>query len=165
MVIVYTDKITGHELISDSYNLEPMYEGIAFFVKSNKVTEEALDLGIETEDGDAGDGGAERVNNITHFFNYQATSYKKKEYMTYIKSFIKRTLASIEDEERQALFKTQSMKLVKFILANIKEIDFFINQENNEEGMVVAGHWTGEEGPNDGPTMIYFVDAMKSQKY
>ena len=166
MVVVYKDIFTGHELISDSYELEEKYEGCAYFVKSQKVTEEALDLGIETEDGDDQAAEGERVNNIVHFFNYTETTYKKKEYMTYIKGYMKKVLSELEgDEEKSALFKSQAQNIVKYVLANIKEIDFYSNQDGNEDGMVIPGVWTGEEGPNDGPTMIYFTHGLKGEKY
>jgi len=124
MVKVFKDIFTGHELVSDSYDIEEKYDGHALFVKSNIVTEDAIDIGIEAEDGQL-EEGATRVNNIAHFFNYNQSEYTKKEYLTLVKGYMKSIIAKLEEEnpEKVDSFKTNAQQLVKFIVENFKECD------------------------------------------
>jgi len=118
------------------------------------------------EDGAGGDGPT-RVNNIAHSFNLQETSYKKAEYMTWVKGYMKKLLAHIEANkpDRLATFKAQAQKLVKYVVDNFDDASFYTNSDMNDEGMVVAALWPKEPKENEGPTFIYFADGIKEEKY
>jgi len=166
MVKVYKDIFTDHELCSDSYPQEKKFEDVGLFVKSNFV-EVTDDCGIpdnDEEGGAGGDEGPKRVNNIAHHYNLSETSYKKAEYMTWVKGYMKKLLEKIP-ADRAAIFKTEAQKLVKYILENIDNCSFYINNDMNEEGMVIPALWTNEEKGDEGPTFIYFADGVRIEKY
>lgn len=167
MVKVYKDIFTEHELASDSYPQERKYEGTAIFIKSEFV-ELTDDCGIPNNDEDgAGGDGPTRVNNIANSFNLQETSYKKAEYMTWVKGYMKKILEKIgaTNKDREATFKAEAQKLVKFIIENIDNVTFYTNSDMNDEGMVIAALWPEDAKENEGPTFIYFADGIREEKY
>ena len=167
MVKVLKDIITDHELCSDSYTIEKKYEDTALFVKSNYI-EVTDDCGIANNDEDGGEAdGPQRVLNIQHHFNLVDTAYKKAEYMTWVKAYMKRLLEKVTEKNptRVPIFKTQAQTFVKFVIDNIANCSFYINNDNNEEGMVVPALWTNAETGDEGPTFLYFADGLREEKY
>lgn len=168
MVNVYKDVVTDHELVSDSYKIEKKYEDCALFVKSAYI-EVNDDCGIANNDEEGGglEEGPKRVNNIVHHFNLTQTQYKKPEYMTWVKAYMKRILDRIKEKcpDREPIFKTNAQAFVKYIIEQFDNCDFYINNDNNEEGMVVPAIWTNSESGDEGPTFVYFADGLRVEKY
>lgn len=168
MVRVYKDIFTGHELASDSYPAERKFEGAGIFIKSQFV-EVTDDCGIPDNDEDGGTAsGPTRVNNIAHSFNLSATTYKKSEFIVWVKSYIKKLLEKVGEAAPEKLdaFKKNSQDLVKHIIARFDQCEFYINSDMDEAGMVIAAEWADEtKDADEGPTFIIFADGIKEEKY
>ena len=168
MVKVYKDIFSGKELASDSYPQERKYEDCAIFIKSQFV-EQNDDCGIpdNDEDGAGGNDGPTRVNNISGSFHLTETSYKKAEYVTWAKGYMKRLLGKIEESkpERVAIFKAQAQLLIKFIVENFDNCSFYTPDLEDDECMIVAALWPENAAEHEGPTFIYFADGVREEKY
>lgn len=79
MVYVYKCKISGAEMIDDQLDIEEDYEGYVLKAKSDVIVDE------DDEEG-------EKVNNIVHNFRYIPTKMEKKDFLLYLKRYMKEVL-------------------------------------------------------------------------
>ena len=89
--MLYTDVITGDEMLSDAYKMidvdDVVYEVDASMIV---VKEGDVDIGANAsaeEQAEALEDGAQQVNNIVHSFRLSSTSFDKKSYLTYLSAF------------------------------------------------------------------------------
>ena len=101
------------------------------------------------------------VNNIVNNFRLVESSFDKKNFMTYIKGYMKNLTAYLEQKkpERVADFQKSAQAFVKKVLADFGEYQFFTGENMDPEGMVVLCIWR-----NDVPVMIYFKDGVEEMK-
>ena len=92
------------------------------------VEEGAVNIGANPsaeEQEEALDDSAQKVNNIIHSFRFQSTTFDKKQYVTYIKGYLKRLKAHLqtekkESEENVSKFEQGAAAHVKKVIANFK---------------------------------------------
>ncbi|CEQ39294.1 SPOSA6832_00799, partial [Sporobolomyces salmonicolor] len=126
-MLLYTDILTGDELISDAYDLKEVddviYEADCQMIV---IKEGEVDIGANAcvpspsfpssmcttsahvarllerdssaeEAAEELEEGAQQVNNIVHSFRLTATSFDKKSYMTYLKGYMKAVKAKLAE--------------------------------------------------------------------
>lgn len=102
---IYCDIFSNEEIVSDSYTAkgEMCFEGAGCKVKSKFMTvgAENIDIGCGNAFGgndeeEAGQEG-EKVLDLIDTYHYQATSFGKKDYVTYIKGYMKKIKAKLEE--------------------------------------------------------------------
>lgn len=121
MVIVYKCKYTDAEYMSDSFfpDKTDEYEGVIWAVNSMYI--EKTD-GFTAEDDE--DVGPKKVLNIADQFYLEKTEYKKKAFLTWAGSYLKKVAKEFKDQpDEKKLFKSQTKKFMKFVIANFKEMD------------------------------------------
>ncbi|KAJ2556035.1 hypothetical protein EV175_002130 [Coemansia sp. RSA 1933] len=157
----------GDELFSDAFDL--VHNGAAVEIDCKMVvrTEGDVDIGANPsaeEVEEAVENGAETVNNVVDAGRLQSTTFDKKSYMTYIKGYMKDLTKYLEEHnpERVEGFKKEATELVKKILANFKDYEFYTGEGMNPEGMVALLNYR-EDGTT--PYMTFFNDGLKSEKY
>lgn len=71
--------------------------------------------------------GATQVNNLVHSFRLQSTSFDKKSYLTYLKSYMKAVKAELQktNPERVATFEKNAGAFAKKIIANFNDYEFY----------------------------------------
>ena len=177
-MLVYVDRTTGEDHISDAYDTQEMeeYEGEIIKVKckwsrySDNEDVQLSGANPSAEDGEECCGSeetTERKLDVQHFFRQCECTYftKKgfKEYLTeeanmqrwkgFIKDHLEEHAISVSDEDVEASwkkFKLNFTKFVKFILTNWKNVMIFQDSKEDFEG--AKCFYVGNE---DGDYMYY----------
>ncbi|KAJ1799100.1 Ribosome associating protein [Coemansia sp. RSA 2399] len=166
-MLVYADVISGDELFSDAFDIK--YEGAAIEIdcKMVVVADGEVNIGAnpsaeETEE--AIESGAETVNDVVNAGRLQSTTFDKKSYMTYIKGYMKDLAKYLEENEPERVdgFKKEAAELVKKVLGNFKDYEFYTGEGMDPSGMVALLNYR-EDGIT--PYLTFFKDGLKSQKY
>ncbi|KAL7789807.1 translationally controlled tumor-associated [Trichoderma ceciliae] len=145
-MLIFKDLITDDEIISDSYDLKEI-DGIVYEADCAMITEGAvtIDTGANAsaEEADEALEDAEvKVNNIIHSFRLQSTSFDKKGYLSYLKSYMKAVKAGLLEKgapaETITAFEKGAQTYVKEkLLPNFKDFEFYTGESMNPDGMVV----------------------------
>lgn len=117
-----------------------------------------------SEEGGGVDEAAETVIDIVDSFKLSETSLTKKDFTTYIKGYLKRVLDHLQktNPDRVEGFKAESAKLVKKILENFDDFQFFMSESNDFEASIVYAYYKDEE---TAPRFLYFKDGLVEEKY
>ncbi|KAH8585081.1 histamine-releasing factor [Cryptosporidium sp. chipmunk genotype I] len=170
---VYKCIFTGDEVMSDSYKQsspfgKAEFDDIAFEVQSKRVQKSAEDFGIahNTEEGEAEvvDTDVETVNDIIDAFKLESTPFTKKEYMTYIKTYLARIKETMEksNPDRVETFMKNAQTFVKYLLERFDDLEFYLGPSLDCEGIIIYGYY--EDG-DLAPRFIYFKDALNEERY
>ncbi|GAA5837469.1 hypothetical protein JCM3766R1_000455 [Sporobolomyces carnicolor] len=166
-MLLYTDIITGDELISDAYDLKEV-DGVVYEADAQMITikEGEVDIGANASAEEAAEELAEgesSVNNIVHSFRLTETQFDKKSYLTYLKGYMKSVKAKLQEtkpEEVEA-FEKGAAAFAKKIVGNFKDYQFFIGESMNPDGMVVLMNYR-EDGQT--PFMVFWKHGVKEVK-
>eukprot|EP00123_Amoebidium_parasiticum_P022635 comp9151_c0_seq1/m.4313 comp9151_c0_seq1/g.4313 ORF comp9151_c0_seq1/g.4313 comp9151_c0_seq1/m.4313 type:complete len:171 (-) comp9151_c0_seq1:258-770(-) len=169
-MIIYKDVITGDELFSDSYEpklIDDMYYEVdGRLIDVGGGIDESLIGGNASAEGGEDEGAADsvaKVINIVHSHQLQEVPYDKKSYTAYIKDYMKslKTYLSEKKPDRVDPFMKGIQPVVKKILGNFGDYQFFTGESMNPEGMVVLMNYR-----DDGitPFFIFFKDGVKEEK-
>ncbi|KAH9683480.1 translationally-controlled tumor protein-like [Citrus sinensis] len=167
-MLVYQDLLTGDELLSDSFPYKETENGILWEVEGKWVVQGAVDVDIganpsaEGADEDEGvDDQAVKVVDIVDTFRLQEQpAFDKKQFVTYMKRFIKLLTPKLS-EERQEIFKKNIEGATKFLLSKLSDLQFFVGESMHDDGCLVFAYY--KEGATD-PTFLYIADALKEVK-
>ncbi|KAF3795778.1 Translationally-controlled tumor protein-like protein [Nymphaea thermarum] len=167
-MLVYQDLLTGDELLSDSFPYTEVHNGILWEVEGKWVVQGAVDVDIganpsaEGADEDEGvDDQAVKVVDIVDTFRLQEQpAFDKKQFVTYIKRYIKLLTPKL-DEEKQEVFKKNIEGATKFLLSKLSDLQFFVGESMNEDGSLVFAYY--KDGATN-PTFLYFAHALKEVK-
>ncbi|KKA28140.1 hypothetical protein TD95_000986 [Thielaviopsis punctulata] len=169
-MIIYTDILTGDEMISDSYDLKEV-GGVAYEADCAMITEGGVTVDIGANA--SAEGGEEelddtevKVNNVVHSFRLQSTSFDKKSYLTYLKGYMKAVKSAMQERGASAdeikEFETGAQAFVKnTILANFKDFEFYTGESMNPDGMIALLNYR-EDGTT--PYMIFWKHGLKETK-
>lgn len=131
--------------------------------EERKSTSVFLVLSSE-EDGGGVDNSTETVIDVVDAFRLQETPFSKKEFGTYIKGYMQRVKGHLEKSQpdRVEKFMSGGQALVKKILGQFDDFQFFLGESADCEAGVVFGYYKdGEEAPR----LIYIKDGLKEEKY
>ncbi|KAK3301960.1 Mss4-like protein [Chaetomium strumarium] len=168
-MIIYTDIISGDEIISDSYDLKEV-DGVAYEADCAMITEGAVNVDIganaSAEEGEeALDDQEVKVNNIIHSFRLQSTQFDKKGYLAYLKGYMKAVKAKLveagKSEEEIKQFETGAQGFAKKIIANFKDWEFYTGESMNPDAMVVLLNYR-EDGVT--PYVVVWKHGLKEMK-
>ncbi|KAJ4422444.1 hypothetical protein N0V82_002894 [Gnomoniopsis sp. IMI 355080] len=170
-MIIFKDIITDDEMISDSYDLKEVADGIAFEADCAMIEEGGVEVDIGAN-ASAEEGAEElddtkvKVNNIVASFRLQSTQFDKKGYLTYLKGYMKAVKAKLQelgkDEAEVKAFESGAQKFVKeVILANFKDFEFYTGESMNPDGMVALLNYR-EDGVT--PYFIFWKHGLSQMK-
>ncbi|KIO32833.1 hypothetical protein M407DRAFT_241274 [Tulasnella calospora MUT 4182] len=166
-MLLYEDIIAGDELFSDAFPMK-LVDNIVYEVDCAMITikDGEVDIGANAsaeEAEEALEDGAVQVNNVIHSFRLTSTSFDKKSYTTHIKGYMKALKAKIAETnpERAAEFEKAAPAVVKKVLANIKDYDFYTGESMNVDGMVALLNFR-EDGTT--PYFTFWKDGVKERK-
>ncbi|CAN6468116.1 unnamed protein product [Victoria cruziana] len=128
-MLVYQDLLTGDELLSDSFPYNEIHNGILWEVEGKWVVKGAIDVDIGAnpsaeggEEDEGVDDQASKVVDIVDTFRLQEQpAFDKKQFVTYIKRFIKLLTPKL-DEENQEAFKKNIEGATKFLLSKLSDL-------------------------------------------
>ncbi|KAF8387854.1 hypothetical protein HHK36_026516 [Tetracentron sinense] len=167
-MLVYQDLLSGDELLSDSFPYKEIHNGVLWEVEGKWVVQGAVDVDIganpSAEGADEGEGvddQAVKVVDIVDTFRLQEQPpFDKKQFVTYIKRYIKLLTAKLE-AEKQEEFKKNIEGATKFLLSKLSDLQFFVGESMHDDGSLVLAYY--KEGATD-PTFLYFAHGLKEVK-
>ncbi|XP_020583475.1 translationally-controlled tumor protein homolog [Phalaenopsis equestris] len=167
-MLVYQDLLTGDELLSDSFSYNEIENGMLWEVQGKWVVQGALNVDIGAnpsaegaEEDEGVDDQAIKVVDIVDTFRLQEQpSFDKKQFVTFMKRYIKNLTPKLE-AEKQDLFKKHIESATKFLLSKLNDLQFFVGESMHDDGSLVFAHY--KEGATD-PTFLYFAYGLKEIK-
>ena len=167
-MLLYQDLLTGDELLSDSFPYKELFNGILWEVEGKWVIQGAVDVDIGANPSAEGGGEDEGVDDqavkvvdiVDTFRLQEQPAFDKKQFMAYIKKYIK-TLTAKLPEDRQEHFKKNVEPAVKWLISKLSDLQFFVGESMSDDGTMVFAYY--KDGAAD-PTFIYFADALKEVK-
>ncbi|KAG6737057.1 hypothetical protein POTOM_059969 [Populus tomentosa] len=167
-MLVYQDLLSGDELLSDSFPYNEIENGVLWEVEGKWVVQGAVDVDIganpSAEGGDEDEGVDDqtvKVVDIVDTFRLQEQpAFDKKQFVTYMKRFIKLLSEKLDDENKEH-FKKNIEGATKFLLSKIKDFQFFVGESMHDDSALVLAYY--KEGATD-PTFLYFGHALKEVK-
>uniref|UniRef100_A0A8C5QED3 Tumor protein, translationally-controlled 1 n=1 Tax=Leptobrachium leishanense TaxID=445787 RepID=A0A8C5QED3_9ANUR len=170
-MIIYRDCISGDEMFSDIYKIKESSCGLWLEVEGKMVTrtEGAIDDALigGNASADCPDEGSDSTTvsgiDVVLNHNLQETSFSKDAYKKYIKGYMKAIKTSLDerDPSRVKIFMSGASEMVKKILANFNNYQFFTGEGMNTEGMVALLDFR-EDGVT--PYLIFFKDGLELEK-
>lgn len=126
-MLLYRDVISGDEMISDAFKITEI-DDIAYEVDCRLIMVAPgadVDIGANASAEEAEEELADdaiQINDVVYSMRLQSTEFDKKSYMTYIKGYMKKIKAHLQesDPDRAAVFEKNAPAFVKKILTNIK---------------------------------------------
>ncbi|ABN67850.1 Translationally controlled tumor protein homolog (TCTP) [Scheffersomyces stipitis CBS 6054] len=166
-MIIYTDVISGDELLSDAYDVKEV-GGVIYEADCAMVTVGNGDIDIganpSAEDGDEDvEDGAETVNNVVYSFRLQQTQFDKKSFLTYIKGYMKAVKAHLAEKnpEEVEVFEKGATAYVKKIVGSFNDWDFYTGESMDPDAMIVLLNYR-EDGTT--PYVAIWKHGVKAEK-
>ena len=163
-MLIYKDAITDDELMSDASPFKEV-DDVAYDVEAKFVIRgTGVDIPTNDEDGGGLDDGEERVINIVDAHNLIETNFTKKQYMVYIKGYMKKIIEILKEKnpDRVTPFQKNVQGFVKGILGKFDDYQFFMGESMDPTGMVALCYY-GEDGMT--PRFLFFKDGLVEEKY
>ncbi|TVU23688.1 hypothetical protein EJB05_26067, partial [Eragrostis curvula] len=166
--LVLIDVIAGDELLSDSFPYKEIENGVLWEVEGKWVVQGALEVNIganpSAEGGDEDEGVDDqtvKVVDIVDTFRLQEQpAFDKKQFVTFMKRYIKNLSAKLEPEKAEE-FKKGIESATKFLLGKLKDLQFFVGESMHDDGSLVFAYY--KDGATD-PTFLYFAHGLKEIK-
>ena len=167
-MLVYQDLLTGDELLSDSFPYKEIENGILWEVDGKWVVQGAVDVNIganpSAEGGGEDEGVDDKTVKVVHIVDtfrlQEQPSFDKKQFVTYMKRYIKLLTTKLEAEQ-QEVFKKNIEGATKFLLGKLKDMQFFVGESMHDDGSLVFAYY--KDGATD-PTFLYFGHGLKEIK-
>ncbi|MBA0783291.1 hypothetical protein Gotri_001027 [Gossypium trilobum] len=87
-------------------------------------------------------------------------AFDKKQLVTYMKRYIKNLTPKLE-AAKQETFKKNIEGATKFLLAKLKDLQFFVGESMHDDGSLVFAYY--KDGATN-PTFLYFPYGLKEVK-
>ncbi|CAM0874117.1 unnamed protein product [Alopecurus aequalis] len=167
-MLVYQDKLSGDELLSDSFTYTELFDGALWEVDGKWVSKGSVDVDIGANPSAEGGGDDEGVDDqavkvvdiVDTFRLQEQPPFDKKMFVTHMKRYIKNLSAKLEGEELES-FKKNIEPATKFLLGKLKDLQFFVGESMHDDAAVVCAYY--KDGATD-PTFLYFAHGLKEYK-
>ncbi|KAJ2533470.1 hypothetical protein IWW43_002726 [Coemansia sp. RSA 1935] len=155
------------ELFTDAFEVKDV--GGAYEVDCKMVTlsnDGEIDIGGNPSAEEAEeqlDDSSETVNDVVHAGRLQETQFDKKSYMIYIKGYMKAIKAKLQETKPESVaeFEKNAATLVKKIIGDIKNYEFYTGESMDPDGMVALLNYR-EDGVT--PYFTFFKDGLIEEK-
>ncbi|XP_027164593.1 translationally-controlled tumor protein homolog [Coffea eugenioides] len=167
-MLVYQDLVTGDELLSDSFPYKEIENGILWEVEGKWVVQGAVEVDIGAnpsaegcgEDEGVDDQAVKVVDIVDTFRLQEQPPFDKKQFVAYIKKYIKLLTPKI-DAEKQEHFKKNIEGATKYLLSKLGDLQFFVGESMADDSTLVFAYY--KDGATD-PTFLYFSVGLKEVK-
>jgi hypothetical protein len=167
---IYKDILSGDEVLSDIYPMKEV-DDVVYEVEGKRITvteNQDFDIGANpsTEGGEEeGTLGPETISviNVVHAHRLVETSFDKKSYMAYIKTYMKKILDHLKQKNpsRVETFQKNVQPFVKKILERFNDFQFYTGPTMDPEALVVLMFYK-EDGIT--PAFYFFKDGLEEEK-
>lgn len=165
-MLIYTDLLTGDEMIADSYDMKEVEDAFFFEVEGQWVTVGDVDVDIganpSAEEADEGTENSNRkvVDVVDSFRLVEQSGYDKKMFMGYIKPWLTKIIEKLPADQ-QAEFKGKAQTAIKYLIGKIKDLQFFSGESMDPDGTLAYAYY--KEGASQ-PTFLFPKYALKASK-
>ncbi|XP_078265510.1 translationally-controlled tumor protein homolog isoform X2 [Rhinoraja longicauda] len=167
---LYRCIISGDEMFSDIYKIHEDPTGIIYEVEGKLVTrtekgiDEALiggNASLESPTEYAEDSTLSGVDIVLNH-HLKEVQFNKDTYMTYIKEYMRQLKGNIQRDNPTAVqeFTVNAQNIVKYILKNFADFQFFTGESMNPDAMVGLLNYRCD----DTPYMIFFKNGLNIEK-
>ncbi|AQT70414.1 translationally-controlled tumor protein [Streptomyces sp. fd1-xmd] len=141
-MLLYTDIISGDELFTDAF---PVKEAAGRYEVEGKLITVSGDvhagIGANPDAVEATEDTADskQVIDVVRAHNLQPTSFDRKSYTVYVKGYLTAVKSKLSetDPASVAAFETEATALVKEVLGNFHDYEFYTGETMNPDGMAV----------------------------
>merc|ERR1712228_704611 len=119
---------TGDEFFSDSYKHQLIYDDAIWEVQAKYTKKGNEFVAIASDDVAEDDDAGETVVDIVDSFKLNEIALTKKDFMAYVKGFLKKVVAHLKEngkEDRVKPFQKGATEAVKFIVGKWDEMQLF----------------------------------------
>jgi len=176
-MIIFKDLITGDEMFTDSCKCK-LVDGCIWEVTCQHVTRKMGDVQLdganpsaEGEDADEGcEAGMESGIDLVLNQRLVETGFTKADYRSYLKTYTKTLQEKWKElewsEEKVSEAKAKLTEGVKKILPKVDDMQFFLGEGSNPDGMVALLEYRDGAGPDgsEAPIMIFLKHGLEEEK-
>merc|ERR1711936_114467 len=171
---IFKDVFSGDELFSDTYPIK-VVDDVLYEVTGNHITRTQGDIQLEGSNASAEGGddeGAESSSEsgVDVILNHRLTETgfgSKKDYMVYLKDYMKKVVKYLEDNGRAGevdTFKTKINGVMKDLLGRFKDLQFFTGESMDAEAMILILDYKEVDG-EEKPILMAFKHGISEEKY
>jgi len=171
---IFKDVFTGDELFSDTYTMKEV-DNVIYEVYGKHETRTEGNIQIDGQndsaEGEDPDAGADpsSVSGVDIILNHrlQETGFgTKKEYLEHLKLYMKKVIKHLEDNGKKdevETFKTNINKNMGAILKNFKNLEFYLGENMDSDGMIMILDYKEVNG-EERPYLIAFKHGLEEEK-
>merc|ERR1712176_1536121 len=162
-------------LFSDTYPIK-VVDDVLYEVTGKHITRTQGDIQLEgsnaSAEGADGDEGTESSSEsgVDIILNHRLTETgfgSKKDYMVYLKDYMKKVVKYLEENDRAGevdTFKKNINGVMKDLLAKFKDLQFFTGESMDAEAMILMLDYREVDG-EERPILIAFKHGISEEKY
>ncbi|MFJ6940394.1 translationally-controlled tumor protein [Streptomyces sp. NPDC101132] len=140
-VLLYTDIISGDELFTDAFPVKEVagrYEVEGRLITVSGDVHADIDANPNEVEAAEDTDGTRQVIDVIHAHRLQPTSFDKKSYTVYAKGYLKAVKSELSETDpgSVAAFEAEGTALVKEVLGNFQDYEFYTGESMNPDGMV-----------------------------
>merc|ERR1712083_237387 len=160
---------------SDTYPIK-LVEDCLYEVTGKHISRTEGDIQLEgsnasAEGADADEGAdSSSVSGVDIILNHRLTETgfgSKKDYMVYLKDYMKKVVKYLEDNGRSGevdTFKTKINGVMKDLLGRFKDLQFFTGESMDAEAMILILDYKEVDG-EEKPILMAFKHGISEEKY
>ncbi|CAH0557865.1 unnamed protein product [Brassicogethes aeneus] len=168
---IYKDIFSGDEMFSDTYKIK-LVDDVIYEVYAKYVSRKHGEVQIEgsnpsAEEADEGtDEAVESGVDVVLNHRLVETGFDKKGYTVYLKDYMKRLVAKLEETkpDQVEIFKSNTQKAMKDILGRFKELQFFTGESMDADGIIGLMEYRDIEGEST-PVLMFFKHGLEEEKF
>jgi len=172
---IYKDVFSGDELFSDTYPIK-VTDDVLYEVTGKHITRSQGEIQLEgsnaSAEGADGDEGTESSSEsgVDIILNHRLTETgfgSKKDYMVYLKDYMKKVVKYLEDNDRAGevdTFKKNINNVMKDLLGKFKDLQFFTGESMDAEAMILILDYKEVDG-EEKPILMAFKHGISEEKY
>merc|ERR1712243_15423 len=171
---IYKDVFSGDELFSDTYPIK-VVDDVLYEVTGKHITRSQGEIQLEGSNASAEGGddeGSESTSEsgVDIILNHRLTETgfgSKKDYMVYLKDYMKKVVKHLEDNDRAGevdTFKTKINGVMKDLLGRFKDLQFFTGESMDAEAMILILDYKEVDG-EEKPILMAFKHGITEEKY
>ena len=163
---LYTCIFTNDEICSDSYKYNKCFGEAGLEFRANYRLKKGDQICIASDDEIVDDDAdAVTVVDIVDACQLQEIPMSKKDLMAWGKQFLKKIIDHLKEngkDDRIPAFKKESTEMFKFLVSKTDEIQFYMGSSCEPQANLAFSYQKNDD--DDGPTFMYFADALKIVK-
>nr|M5B4R7.1 RecName: Full=Translationally-controlled tumor protein homolog; Short=GTx-TCTP1 [Grammostola rosea]BAN13536.1 GTx-TCTP1 [Grammostola rosea] len=172
-MIIFKDMITGDEMFTDSSKYKVVDDCI-LEVECRHVTRRMGDIQLEgaNPSQEEADEGTDEVteSGLDLVLNQRLveTGFSKSDYKNYLKTYTKALQDKWKEvgmsDSQMAEAKTKFTEAVKKVLPKVGDLQFFMGESSNPDGLVALLEYRENSDGTETPVMMFFKHGLEEEK-